>query len=178
MAADGNPIAGTEVLVFSRERLPGAPWVAVSALKTTARGFFAYKSPAGPSRTIRFRFGGTATVRPSVRRILILVPAKSTIHADRRNVLNGEYVHLRGRVLGGAMPPGGKLLELQVLLRGHWQTFATRRTNRGGRWRFEYRFNGTHGQQTYRLRVHVPAESAYPYATGRSRGVSVHVRGL
>lgn len=177
MTADGNPIAGSEVLVHTRERRPNTPWVAVAALKTSRRGYFAYRAPQGASRTVGFRFGGTATIRPSIRLVQLIVPAKSTIHVKRAHLINGEYVHLRGRVLGGVIPHGGKLVEIQVLLRGQWHTFATTRTGDGGRWRYEYRFDGTRGHQTYRLRVRVPQESGFPYAVGRSKSLAIRVRG-
>jgi hypothetical protein len=176
--ADGNPIAGSEVLVFSRDRRPGAPWTAVASLKTSRRGYFAYRAPKGVSRTIRFRFSGTATIRPSIRHVQIVVPARSTIHADHSYLLNGEYVHLRGNVLGGVVPEGGKLIEVQVLMRGRWRTFATTRTGAAGRWRYEYRFDGTRGTQTYRMRVRLPQEAGFPYAVGHSRHINLHVRGL
>lgn len=176
--ADGNPIAGSEVLVFSRDQLPGAPWDAVASVKTSKRGYFGYRAPRGVSRTIRFRFSGTATIRPSIRNVQLLVPGKSTIRANRTNLLNGEYVQLRGRVLGGVIPSEGKLVEIQVLLRGQWRTFATTRTGLGGRWRYQYRFDGTRGNQTYRMRARLPQESTFPYAIGRSRTLKLHVRGL
>ena len=178
LTADHNPIANSSVLVYSQERRAGGPLVLVASLQTTAKGRFAYTAPEGPSRTIRFRFGGTATIRSSVRDVALLVPARSTIHPDRRNLVNGEYVHLHGLLLGGEVPPSGKLVELQVLLRGHWHTFATARSDATGRWRYEYRFDGTRGYQTYRLRVAVPRETGYPFAPGMSHVVKIHVRGL
>lgn len=176
--ADGNPIGGTEVLVFSREQRPDAPWSPVASVKTSRRGYFAYRAPKGVSRTIRFRFAGTSTIRPSIRNVRLLVPAKSTISAIRTRLINGEYVHLRGRVLGGVIPSEGKLVEIQVLLRGHWRTFATTRSDLNGRWRHQYRFDGTRGNQTYKMRARLPQESTFPYAIGRSRPLKLHVRGL
>lgn len=176
--AEGNPIANSDVLVYARDQVPGAPWTAVASVKTSRHGFFTYRAPKGVSRTIRFRFGGTATIRPSLRHIKILVPAKTTIRPDHTRLLNGEYVHLRGRVLGGRVPSGGKLVEIQVFLRGHWHTFATTQTGANGGWRYEYRFDGTHGNQTYRMRARLPRESNFPYAIGRSRDIVLRVRGL
>lgn len=176
--ADGNPLAGSEVLVLSREQQPGAPWSPVASVKTSRRGYFAYRAPKGVSRTIRFRFAGTSTIRPSIHNIRLLVPAKSTIRANRTKLVNGEYVHLRGRVLGGVIPSEGKLVEIQVLLRGHWRTFATTRSDPAGRWRHQYRFDGTRGNQTYRMRARLPQESTFPYAVGRSRPLALRVRGL
>jgi hypothetical protein len=176
--AEGNPIADSEVIVFSRLRIPGSPWKAVASIRTSRRGYFAYRAPKGVSRTIRFRFGGTPTIRPSIRHVRMLVRARSSIRAARRTLVNGEYVHLRGRVKGGIIPAEGKLIEIQVLLRGHWRTFATTRSEPNGRWRHQYRFDGTRGTQTYRMRVRLPQESAFPFAAGRSRALSIRVRGL
>jgi hypothetical protein len=108
----------------------------------------------------------------------LLVRARSTIRPSRRTFVNGETMRLRGRLRGGSIPPEGKLVELQVLLRGKWRTFATTRATRRGRWRYDYRFDGTRGRQTYRFRARVPREATYPYETGVSRVVKVRVRGL
>ena len=178
LTAEGNPIAHSQVLIYARLRRDGSVMVPVASTLTTRRGLFSYRAPAGPSRTIRFRFGGTATIRPSVRQVALLVAAKSTIHADRTHLVNGEYVHLHGTLLGQQIPPGGKLLELQVLLRGQWHTFATTRSQANGRWRYEYRFDGTRGNQTYTMRAHVPRESDYPYDPGGSHPVHLDVHGL
>lgn len=176
--ADGNPVAASEVLVFSREQRPEAPWTAVAAVRTSPKGYFGYRAPRGVSRVIRFRFSGTATIRPSIRDVKLVVPAKSSIRARRSRLVNGEYVDLRGRVLGGAIPGEGKLVEIQVFLRGHWRTFGTTRTGQNGRWRYQYRFDGTRGTQVYRMRARLPQESAFPYAVGRSRALAIRVRGL
>jgi hypothetical protein len=178
LSGDANPIAGSPVLVYSQERRPGAPLVLVASLTTTSRGRFAYRAPAGPSRLIRFRFGGTSTIRPSVRDVSLIVPGRTMMRVDRTHFVNGEYVHLRGRLLGGEIPSPGKLVELQVLLRGSWHTFATVTSDTSGAWRFEYRFDGTRGHQSYRMRAALPPEAGWPYAAGVSRSVRLHVRGL
>jgi hypothetical protein len=150
----------------------------VASLKTSPRGYFHYRVPKGPSRIIRFRFAGTQTIQPSIRQVKVLVPARTTIHVDHHHVLNGQYIHLRGLVIGGEIPSTGKLVELQARVRGRWRTFATARTDAGGHWRYEYRFDGTRGHQTYRLRAGLPSEADYPCATGYSRSIAVRVSGL
>jgi hypothetical protein len=176
--ADGNPVAGSQVLVFVRERKTGAAWTPAASLTTSRRGYFAYRVPPGPSRVIQFRFGGTKTIQPSIRKVAVLVRARSTIHVDHHLVLNGEYIHLRGALAGGQIPSDGKLVALQALVRGEWRTFGTTRTLSSGKWRYEYRFDGTRGTQSYRLRALIPSESDYPYALGYSHGITVRVRGL
>ncbi len=175
---DRNPIQDAEVLVFSQARRAGAPLRLVATLKTSRLGGFSYRAPKGVSRTIRFRYGGTANVRSATRDMALLVRARSTIRPSRRSFVNGETMRLRGKLRGGSVPPEGKLVELQVLIRGRWRTFATTRASRRGRWRYDYRFDGTRGRQTYRFRARIPREATYPYESGLSRVVKVRVRGL
>jgi hypothetical protein len=175
---DRNPVADAEVLVYSQARRAGAPMRLVATLKTSRRGGFSYRAPKGVSRTIRFRYGGTPNVRSATTNVGLLVRARSTIKPQRRSFVNGETMRLRGKLRGGSIPPEGKLVELQVMLRGRFRTFATTRANRRGRWRYDYRFDGTRGKQRYRFRVRVPREATYPYETGTSRVVKVRVRGL
>ncbi len=94
-----------------------------------------------------------------------------------RSVLNGDRVTFRGRLRGGGIPEGGKLLEMQAFFRNRWRTFSTVRTDARGRWRFSYQFGGTRGLITYRFRVLIPHEGGYPFDTGRSRVIRVAVRG-
>jgi hypothetical protein len=149
-----------------------------ATLKTNRRGGFSYRAPKGVSRTIRFRYEGTGTIRSATRDVALLVRARTTLRPSRRFFVNGETMRLRGRLRGRGIPPEGKLVELQVLLRGRWRTFATTRAALDGRWYYDYRFDGTRGSQTYRFRARVPREATYPYETGGSRVLRVRVRGL
>ena len=178
LSRDGNPIQEAEVLVFARARRRGAPERVVATLRTTRRGGFAYRAPEGVSRTIRFRYGGTHTVRSATRKVTLFVRARSSIRPSRRAFVNGEVMRLRGRLRGSDIPAEGKLVELQVLLRGRWRTFATTRADVRGIWSYDYRFDGTRGIQMYRFRARVPREATYPYETGLSRPIAVRVRGL
>ena len=108
----------------------------------------------------------------------MLVPARSSITVDRRSVsCNGDAVTFSGRLLGRPLPDGGKLIDLQVKLRGRWRTFATPRTDAAGRWSYPYRFEATRGLVRYRFRARIRREAAYPYELGHSRIVRVTVRG-
>lgn len=175
---DGTPVAQTEVQVLQLRHQAGASWTPVATLKTSDRGGFTYLAPAGVSRTVRFRYPGTAVVRPADSDVRLRVAALSTIALPRHQYVNGSVAHFRGHVLGGNIPAGGKIVELQVLLRGRFRTFATTRANRHGRWRYDYRFDGTSGRQTYRFRAHIPTEATYPYDPGASHRVIVVVRGV
>ena len=92
--------------------------------------------------------------------------------------LNGEQVTFIGRLRGGWVPAAGKLVEVQFFARGRWRTFATTRAATNGRWRYEYRFDGTRGTVRWRFRARIPREVGYPFTPGTSRAVAVTVHGL
>ena len=116
-------------------------------------------------------------MKPAVGELRMLVPASSSIRVDRRAVRNGEAVRFTGRLAGGHVPQGGKLIDLQAYYRGGWRTFATPRSDGGGRWSYRYRFGATRGVVRYRFRARIRREAAYPFELGYSRRVRVTVRG-
>ena len=60
-------------------------------------------------------------------------------------MLNGQRVRFGGQVRSLPVPAAGKLVQLEVLLSGRWQTFRTARTDASGRWAIPYRFARTRG---------------------------------
>jgi hypothetical protein len=105
------------------------------------------------------------------------VRAASTIRVNRRRLLNGQAVRFAGQLRSLPTPPAGKLVELQVMLSGRWQTFRTASTDLDGSWRVKYRFRRSCGLLRYRFRARLPAEFGYTFETGRTRAVTVRVRG-
>jgi hypothetical protein len=175
--ASGAPVAGGAVEVWSRPAAAGSSYQRVARVTTDAAGGFRYVVPAGTSRTLRFRFAGSALDQPSHAEVRLRVPASVTIAASRRSVRNGQAVTFSGRLRGRPIPAAGKVLDLQAHYRGRWRTFATPRAARDGRWRYAYRFGATRGRLVYPFRVVVRPESSYPYEQGVSRTVKVTVTG-
>lgn len=174
-----NPLTAVPVEVFERIEVPGAEFRLIGTVTTSRTGRFAYKALRGPSRTLRFRYPGTPTIRARSTEVDLRVRAATTFRPSKRRVVNGEYVTFRGRLLGGPLPPAGKIVELQVYARGRWRTFATTRAQAAdGRWSYQYRFDATRGRVRYRFRARIRREAAYPYHAGLSRRVSVTVMGL
>jgi hypothetical protein len=64
-----------------------------------------------------------------------------------------------------------------VVLSGRWQTFRTAMTDNNGTWRVRYRFRRSCGVLRYRFRARLPSEAGYAFETGRTRVVTVRVRG-
>ena len=106
-----------------------------------------------------------------------MVPAVTTFRVNRHRVLNGQTVTFSGQVRSTPVPQGGKLIQLEVLLSGGWQTFRTVRSDPAGRWALPYRFARTRGVQWYRFRAELPPEAGYPFGDGASKSVRVRVRG-
>jgi hypothetical protein len=174
--ATGQPLTRASIDVLERPR--GANAFRRAATVTAAGdGRFSYRIARGGSRMVRFRWNGTALIKPALAELKVLVPARTSIASSRRFLRNGQTVIFRGRLAGRPVPDGGKLIDLQAYYRGRWRTFATPRTDAAGRWRFRYRFEATRGLVRYRFRARIRREAAYPYELGYSRVVAVTVRG-
>jgi hypothetical protein len=175
----GNPLAGADIEVWQQVKLGGAEWQRISQVRTTRTGRFRFKALKGPSRTLRFRYPGTTTIRARSAEVQLRVRAVTSLRVNRSHVVNGEEARFHGRLRGRQSTEAGKLLYLQVFTRGRWSTFATPRADRNsGRWSYAYRFTGTRGRVRYRFRALVPREASFPYETGVSHSVHVTVRGL
>ncbi|WP_354700504.1 hypothetical protein DSM112329_00783 [Paraconexibacter sp. AEG42_29] len=176
--ASGQPMAGTGVQVLERTALPGRPWRQLRTLTTGKGGTWSFRAAAKrPSRTVRFRYPGTPTVRPSQIDVALKVAARATIRPSSRIVRLGSSVRFSGVLLGGHIPASGKVLQLQAKVNGRWQVFANPRTNSRGRWSRLYRFIGRYRSATFQFRVRVPRDPAYPFAAGVSPATRVLVRG-
>jgi hypothetical protein len=102
------------------------------------------------------------------------VRAGVTLDARPRRVRGGALLRLSGRLLAAPTTRPGKLVTLQAHERGRWRDFASARTRRDGRFTTRYRF--THDARgTFPMRAVARSDAAYPYATGASPGVRVHV---
>jgi hypothetical protein len=114
----------------------------------------------------------TVGVKPAPKR---LPRARVTLRIEPRKVNLRQSIHFHGRLLGGHIPGGHKLLEVQRRLAdGKWSGFAEVRTGRQGRYHGSYGFKFL-GPGNYQIRVLAKAETGYPFATGWSRVVRVRV---
>jgi 5-hydroxyisourate hydrolase-like protein (transthyretin family) len=172
---DGQPLPGAEVQVLSRSATSAEHLVGV--VRTDAQGNYTYTTQANATRTLRFVYHGSPTTLPAASEVSVFVPAESMIRVRPRRLRNGRTVRFAGRLRSLPPPPAGKLVEVQVVLSGEWQTFRTTVTDSEGAWRVPYRFQRTCGVTRYRFRARLPAEAGYPFETGVTRPVGVAVRG-
>ena len=172
---DGQGIAGADVQVFATPE--GGSEQLVGVVHTDTTGGYSYKAGGSVSRTLRFAYAGSPLILPAESSVQLVVRAVSTLRVSRHRVLNGRHVTFSGQVRSTPIPAGGKLIQLEVLLSGRWQTFRTARTDQAGRWALPYRFARTRGVRWYRFRVKLPPEAGYPFGAGASKSLRVRVRG-
>ena len=79
-------------------RRRGAAAQPAGAATTDARGRFALRLPAGPSRTVRLIVPAAGEILRAARGVSVRVPASSTIHASRRVVGPGARVTFSGTI--------------------------------------------------------------------------------
>jgi hypothetical protein len=82
---------------------------------------------------------------------------------------------IRGRLLGGPLPPSGKVVELEAYEAGRWRIFETVRAHRGARFYTRYHFVRAGGGHTIPFRARVRRDDSYPYYLGYSRRVNVRI---
>ena len=116
--ASEQPLKGARIDVVQRSAAAGGREVVVGSARTRADGTFSYRlSARGPSRSIRFVYGATAsqTLRLKVR-------AASRFQVS----LRGTDLRFSGRVISGPIPANGK----RVLLRGRARATGGRSSRR------------------------------------------------
>jgi hypothetical protein len=174
--AAGQPVGGGAVCLVWRPQGTPAAWTTLARVTTGGDGRFSATVPRGSSREIVaiYRTGAGAVLGRAVVRVVPRV----TIRASRRSLRNGQVLTLRGTLSGGPIPSRGVLVRAEAWRGTRWQSFGdTRARGAAGRYRVRYRFVGTTGTQRYTLRVHVVAQSGYPYLSGVSKRIHVRVRG-
>ncbi|MCU1675507.1 MAG: hypothetical protein JWM93_265 [Frankiales bacterium] len=124
---EGNAMQGVDVQAYTQVRDGASLPRLIATVKTSKTGRFSFLVRRGPSRTIRIRYGGAAQIRSATRRVVLYVRSATTMRPSRHRLVNGETVRFSGRVSTGRIPTKGKLVELEVLVRGRWRTFATTR---------------------------------------------------
>ena len=174
----GQAPPGAQVRVFSQvSRAGAAARLGRTPIVADAAGKFTYKVPAGPSRGLRFAYrGGSDPLFSCSKTLNVAVKARSTLKATPRTVRSGRRVRFTGKLRGGYVPKGGKLIELQAYERGRWRSITTLRTNSHGSFSYRYRFSFRASGTTFPVRVRVRHDGSYPFALGTSKRVRVRVR--
>ena len=170
LGAGGAPVAGAQVVLLDAPHGPAAAdrdHRRAGALRAARAGHADAPAHVGVEE-------GTAQFACS-RRLTLRVRAGLTLRARPGAVRNGERVRLSGRLRGGAIPPKGKLVELQALEGGRLAhvRVAAHRPARAVRHPLPVR--RTFSPRTFRFRARARAEAGYPFVLGVSRSTTVRV---
>jgi hypothetical protein len=169
-----GPLANASVCVAARNAVFGAGRHTAATIQTDAEGRFSYSWRTGASRRIWFvHRDGSGGAEASV---MVRVRPRVTLHGPRKSLRNGQVLVLSGTLHGRPLP-AGVLVSLQARRGKGWQTFGTAAARANGHFSYTYRFTRTFGIQSYTLRALVPKQVGYPFTTGTSHTVVVHVRG-
>jgi hypothetical protein len=173
----GQPIGGAELALLTTNDRPGASTFTRKRVRTEADGTFRLRWRARASQ--RLELGWKSHVNDAnysaVARLRLGTRATATLRPSTRSPGVGQRVTLRGHL---RVPARGVTVILQGRpLGGRYRTFADTETRKGGRFAVGYRFRdaGSRGQ-TFRFRAKIRAGRRYPFETGFSRAVTVHVR--
>lgn len=167
-----RPIVHAAIDVSERVALRDAVERQKGSTHTDAKGRFRYVVPrATTSRALTLTYSSRhGELRAAGRKKLTLkVRAASSLRLS----LRGVSVRYSGRVLSRPLPDQGKLVLMQGRAKGGaWQTFATRRTARRGRFSGRYRLRVRRPGVHLQFRVMIPREPDYPFFRGRGRAVT------
>jgi len=173
--SNGAPIGGATLEVL--QQIAGANRSEVVAhARTVPDGSFIATVPAGPSRMIEisYRAFSSDANYASVASVDETVGAGVRLRISPTKASSEGTVVLSGTV-EGPIPTQGAIVDLLVHYRGRWEPFRTPRTNRHGRFRVPYQFEGGVGR--FPFRAEVPGgQAGFPFGSGDSRVVNVRTR--
>jgi hypothetical protein len=166
----GAPIGGALVEVLQQPELDGASFGPAATAHTAADGGWSVHLPPGPARIVRVVYRYVVGDPEYVAHVDFeqRVGAGVVLSATHR-LHNGQAIRFHGHLLGGYVPPGGKLVELQVLIGRRWQDFKGVRSAPDGTFEARRRLTRTSGHVQYAFRAAVRREAGYPFYVGFSR---------
>ena len=174
----GVPIGNAQLDCTVTPTYAGARAATIACPRTGPDGRFSLRVPAGVgSRTLRFAYRAQLGSPPVATRTLALtVRAGIRLGVSPHTTSVGRRIVFTGRLLGGPIPPGGKVVVLEAHSPGGpWIEFDVLHSDRRGAFRASYRFK-LPGPASYRFRAASEAEADYPFAAGASNLVGVYER--
>lgn len=175
--ADGTALGARAVQVLAAPDNGLGQFTPIASVTTGPNGTWMAKVPAGPSRLIEAAYPGDASTEPATSAIVkLVVPAWIAESISPRVLPWRAAVTIRGRLVGGYVPPDGVALRLLVRYPGsrRGSPLLALRTNSRGAFSFKWSFFSGRGIATYPMWVATTAtESDYPFDASAARRISV-----
>jgi hypothetical protein len=175
-APGGAPIAGATITVSDLPSAAGARASGLARVRTNAAGRFTLRLPhtlTSAAVGLAYRSHLTDSTPVASRTLTLAVIPTLQLQVTPTHSAIGRTIYFKGRVLGGAIPPGGKQLVLEAHSPGNpWVQFNTIRTTPQGAFKASYRFH-LPGPVRYTFRVISRYEADYPFLAGMSNVVGV-----
>lgn len=173
--AVGSPVEGAWLDVL--QQIAGTSAMhTIGRVRTRFDGTFTARVTAGPSRLIEIGYRAFSGDHAYAAQASIheSVSAGVQLRITPRYTSTTGTIYLSG-IVYGPLPTHGVIVDLLVHYRHHWVPFRTPRTNRHGRFRVPYQFQGSHGHFPFRAEV-ISGQANFPYSNGYSPIISVSTR--
>lgn len=181
MTGQGTPISGAPVAILAAPDNGLARYTEIASASTDSGGSWTVTLPPGPSRLLTAAYAGSPTIQPSRASSKLVVPAAvRVLKVWPSHVGWGDKVHIKARLLGGYLPPGGALVRLRLGYGNAKITYGVRE-HVAGNGIFEV--TNTFGPgppglvRHYWLQECTLPESNYPFAPACSRRSGITVGG-
>lgn len=173
--ADGTPLAHVPVSIMTAPDKDAYSWHQAATVSTAGDGTWMATLPPGPSRLVQAVYaGGPATESASSSIVTAIVPAKIRLAVLRSRIPWGGVLVIRGRVLGGHIPPE-QILQIRSGVGRRLQVIGNPYIEPSGRFVVRLAATGSGGPIQTDIAVATLRETNYPYARGFSRRVRVTI---
>jgi hypothetical protein len=173
--AEGGALSHVLVTIMAALNNGAAAWQEEGVVVTGADGSWRVTLPPGPSRLIQAVYAGGPATEPANSSIVrVIVPAKIRLAVRQSHVPWGGVLVIRGRVLGGYIPPE-QILQVRSGVGRRLQVIGNPYIQPSGRFVVRLAATGSGGPVETDIAVATLRETNYPYARGLSRRVRVTI---
>jgi len=172
---EGPAVGHEQVAIMTAPDNGSYAWRRAAVTTTAADGTFRAVLRPGPSRLIEAVYGGGPLTEAATSRVArLVVPAKIELGPLPAHVPWGGVLVIRGRVLGGFIPPE-QILQIRSGVGEHLQVIGNPNIRRDGRFVIRLAATGSGGALQTQIQISTLRETNYPYARGYSRRVSITI---
>ena len=173
--ADGTPLAHVPVSIMTAPDEDSPAWQQAAVVNTAGDGSWSVTLPPGPSRLVQAAYAGGPVTESAISSIVkAVVAAKVRLTAVRSDVPWGGVLVLRGRVLGGYIPPE-QILQIRSGVGRRLQVIGNPYIRPDGRFVVRLAATGSGAPVRTEIAVATLRETNYPYARGLSRRIAVTI---